>query len=189
MTSGFCRIGSAENLIAPTTKEEFEALEKRVQAGALETGIFAGGCFWCTESFFIEEPGVLGVQVGYTGGHLENPTYEQVSGKKTGHAEAVQVIYDPKITSYEKMLDAFFASHDPTQLNRQGPDVGPQYRGAIFYVNDMQKQAAEARVKSIKGAVTEVSPFTKFYRAEEYHQRYYINRGIDKDKLKEWKGK
>lgn len=196
MSTGFCRVGFAENLVPPVTKAEFEALEERVEDGELETAIFAGGCFWCTESYFIEEPGVLGVQSGYTGGRVENPTYEKVSTKLTGHAEAVQVIYDPKITSYAKMLDVFFESHDPTQLNRQGPDEGPQYRSAVFYVNDKQKEAAMKKFKDVDASgeytnkvVTELNLFKKFYRAEEYHQRYYIDRGVDKEKLKEWKGK
>ena len=193
--SGFCKIVSAEDAIAPTTKQEFQELMERVDAGELKVATFAGGCFWCTESFFLEEEGVIATQVGYTGGHVENPTYEQVGAKKTGHAEGLQVIYDPEKTDYNKMLTYFFDSHDPTQLNRQGPDIGPQYRGAIFYHDDEQKSLAEAKIKEIEASgkyddplVTELNPAVEFYRAEEYHQRYYKVKGLDLDSVKKLKG-
>lgn len=191
----FCKTSFADVVVQSTSAEEFKALEARVETGELEIATVAGGCFWCTESFFLEDKGVLATQVGYTDGHIENPTYEQVSSKITGHAEGLQVIFDPRLTSYETMLDLFFESHDPTQLNRQGPDIGPQYRGGIYYHSESQRLAAQAKIDALnaskkydKRLVTELKPATPFYRAEEYHQRYYHDRGIDKAKLKEWKG-
>lgn len=191
---GSCRVVFAATVPA-TSAEEFSALEMRVQQGELAVATFAGGCFWCTESFFLEEEGVLATQVGYTGGHIDNPSYEQVSGKKTGHAEGLQVIYDPNKVDYGRLLELFFESHDPTQLNRQGPDIGPQYRGAIFYHNEEQKRLAEAKINALDASgkykdplVTELNDASTFFRAEEYHQRYYHERGIDKSTLKKWKG-
>jgi len=140
----------------------------------------AGGCFWCTEAVFERMQGVTDVVSGYIGGHVPNPTYEQVCGKRTGHAEAVQVFYDPNKTSYPELLEVFFKTHDPTTLNRQGADVGPQYRSAIFYHDDEQKQVAERYIEQLNksGAfprpiVTKLEEATKFYVAEEYHQDYY----------------
>jgi peptide-methionine (S)-S-oxide reductase len=150
-----------------------------------KTATFAAGCFWGVEVFFREVPGVLDAQVGYTGGTLPNPTYEDVCTKRTGHAEAVEVTYDPSRARYEQLLDVFFTHHDPTQLNRQGPDVGPQYRSAIFYHDEEQRQAAEAAKtrweqsgRWSRPIVTEIVPATKFWRAEEYHQRYLEKRGL-----------
>ncbi len=139
----------------------------------METATFAGGCFWCTEAIFARLKGVISVMPGYTGGSKEHPAYEEVSTGKTGHAEAIQITFDPEIISYEKLLEIFFHLHDPTQLNRQGNDVGKQYRSAIFYHNEKQKKAAEEAKTKIPHAVTEIVPFTNFYKAEDYHQHYY----------------
>jgi peptide-methionine (S)-S-oxide reductase len=145
-----------------------------------EVATIAGGCFWCTEAIFLELKGVEKVVSGYAGGHVENPSYEQVCTGRTGHAEAIQITYDPKVISYENILRVFFTTHDPTTLNRQGADVGPQYRSAVFYHNDSQKRAAEAVIREITAEgiwkspiVTEVTAFSNFYAAEEYHQNYY----------------
>ena len=144
-----------------------------------ETAIFAGGCFWCTEAIFKEMKGVKSVVPGYIGGKRPNPTYEQVSTGATGHAEAVKIIYDPSEVSYEELLQVFFATHDPTTLNRQGNDVGTQYRSAIFYTNEKQKELAKAYIKFLNDSdvfdqyiVTEVVPATEFYEAEDYHKNY-----------------
>lgn len=143
-----------------------------------EEAIFAAGCFWGVEERFRRMPGVLVSESGYTGGRRENPTYEQVCSGATGHAEAVRVEYDPSVTSYETLVRAFFALHDPTQLNRQGPDVGSQYRSAIFYNSDEQRQIAERVREELapqffpRTIATEITEATTFWRAEEYHQGY-----------------
>lgn len=139
---------------------------------------FGGGCFWCTEAIFKRIKGVLSVESGYAGGDMENPSYEKVSSGKTGHAEAVQLTFDPKVISFEKLLEIFWATHDPTTKNRQGADVGTQYRSVIFYHNDDQKKIAEKSKEEHKNdfrekIVTDILPFKKFYKAEEYHQNYY----------------
>lgn len=145
----------------------------------VETAVFAGGCFWGVEFKFRQVEGVLATEVGYTGGKTENPTYTRVCTKNTGHAEAVRLNYDAAQISYEELLDVFFDIHDPTQLNRQGPDVGDQYRSAVFYLNEEQKQAAEKKIAALensgrykKPVVTQVAAASTFYRAEEYHQQY-----------------
>jgi peptide-methionine (S)-S-oxide reductase len=145
-----------------------------------EMATLGGGCFWCLEATFELLPGVKSVVNGYAGGHKENPTYEEVCSKTTGHAEVVQIEYDPQVVSYEKLLDMFWEIHDPTTLNRQGNDSGPQYRSVILYHNETQKQAAEsskaAAQKQWGGRiVTEIVPLKKFYRAEDYHQDYFRN--------------
>ncbi len=147
-----------------------------------DTATFASGCFWCVEAKFSQLEGVLKVTSGYTGGHVKNPNYKKVLTGTTGHAEACNIIYDPSVISYDELLEAFFLSHDPTQLNRQGNDIGTQYRSAIFYHNDSQKEKAEYYIDKLtkqliysKPIVTEVEPFTKFYVAEDYHQEYYKN--------------
>jgi methionine-S-sulfoxide reductase len=139
--------------------------------------IFAAGCFWGVQYYFDEVPGVIKSTVGYTGGQTENPTYEEVCSHTTGHAEAVELEYDPKQASYETLVKHFFRLHDPTQLNRQGPDVGDQYRSAIFYTTDEQKAIAEQikdelQIKTNDPIVTQIVPATEFYPAEEYHQKY-----------------
>lgn len=146
----------------------------------LETATLAGGCFWCTEAIFKRLKGVLSVMPGYAGGHVENPTYEQVSTGTTGHAESTQIEFDPSQISYEKLVDVFFRTHDPTTLNRQGPDVGPQYRSAIFYHDEKQRKTAEKVKERIEKEgvyespiVTEVVPFKNFYPAEAYHRDFY----------------
>jgi len=145
-----------------------------------ETATLAGGCFWCTEAIFKRLKGVIRVTPGYTGGKFENPTYNQVASQTTGHAEAIQIIFDPKVISYEKLLEVFWHLHDPTTKNRQGADVGIAYRSAIFYHNVNQKQIAEASKKRLEKSnfyqspvITEIVPFTKFYEAEESHQNFY----------------
>ncbi|MFC7157933.1 peptide-methionine (S)-S-oxide reductase MsrA [Halomarina halobia] len=151
-----------------------------------ERATFAGGCFWCVEAPLQELTGVRAVTSGYAGGETENPTYEEVCSGTTGHAEVVQVEYDPSAVSYEELLEVLFTVHDPTQLNRQGPDVGTQYRSAIFYHDDEQRESAEAFVEELEAAgiyddpvVTEIEPLEEFYEAEDYHQDYYAKNPND----------
>jgi peptide-methionine (S)-S-oxide reductase len=148
----------------------------------LDTATFATGCFWCTEVKFQQLRGVVKVVSGFSGGHVANPTYKQVCTGTTGHAEACNIIYDPSKITFEELLQAFFVSHDPTQLNRQGNDVGTQYRSAIFYHNNLQKQKANfyiAKLNTVKAyknpIVTQVVPYVVFYKAEDYHQNYFNN--------------
>lgn len=150
------------------------------QGNKLDTATFAGGCFWCTEAFFERIEGVKKVVSGYSGGSSPNPTYEQVSAGKTDYAEAVQVFYDPEVLSYEKLLEVFFATIDPTQLNRQGPDVGTQYRSVVICHNDEQQKLAREYVEYLEKSsiyvapiVSKVEAFTSFYEAEDYHQDFY----------------
>lgn len=145
-----------------------------------EVVTLGGGCFWCVEAIFEELKGVIQVESGYSGGHVANPSYEQVCTGRTGHAEAVQITFDPKAISLKELLEIFFTVHDPTTLNRQGADVGTQYRSVIFFRNDQQKAVAEQAIKDIRAAgiwnapiVTELAPFRAFYKAEGYHQRYF----------------
>ena len=147
-----------------------------------DTATFGTGCFWCTEALFEQLNGVLKVTSGYSGGHVKNPTYKEVCTGQTGHAECVQVVYEPNKITYDELLEVFFKVHDPTSLNRQGADVGTQYRSAIFYHNEEQKQKAEYYKNESdksgafdKPIVTEITAFTKFYPAEDYHQEYYEN--------------
>lgn len=146
-----------------------------------DTAVFASGCFWGTEYWLKKEDGVISTTVGYTGGEKENPTYEEVCSKKTGHAEAVQVLFNPDVVSYEKLAKIFFETHDPAQVNRQGPDVGEQYRSEIFYNSEAQKKTAEKLIGILKekgyDVATKLSPAKKFFRAEEYHQDYYEKKG------------
>jgi peptide-methionine (S)-S-oxide reductase len=147
---------------------------------------FGAGCFWGVEETFRKLPGVLNTAVGYMGGTKENPTYEEVCTDKTGHAEVVQVEFDPEQITYADLLDVFWNNHNPTTLNRQGPDVGTQYRSVIFYHDETQKELAEASKQELDRSgrfknpiVTQVEPATTFWRAEEYHQRYLQKRGMD----------
>lgn len=145
-----------------------------------EVATFGGGCFWCLEAVFEETRGVLDVVNGYAGGEVQNPTYEQVCSGTTGHAEVVQITFDPTVISYEALLKIFWLIHDPTTLNRQGNDVGTQYRSVIFYHDEQQKEQAEASIKAfstkfLKPIVTEVKPLELFFKAEAYHQNYFKN--------------
>jgi len=147
-----------------------------------ETATFGSGCFWCTEAVFQRLKGVEDVKSGYSGGNVENPTYQQVCNGNTGHAEVIQFTYDPSVISFEELLEVFWKTHDPTTLNRQGNDTGTQYRSVIFYHTPEQKELAEFYKKKLDAAkvynnpvVTEITPFTKFYPAENYHQDYYDN--------------
>lgn len=140
---------------------------------------FAGGCFWCTEASFERINGVVDVISGYSGGRTEHPTYREVCSETTGHAEAIQIYFDPSVVTFDKLLDVFFVAHDPTQLNRQGNDIGESYRSAIYYQNEKQKEILDAKIKALNKStfngkiVTEVKAFDEFWVAEEYHQNYY----------------
>lgn len=162
-----------------TVQEFKEPIKMEIQNGK-EIATFAGGCFWCTEAIFQEIKGVEKVTSGYIGGKIKNPTYKEVCSGETGHAEAIQITFDPTKVAYEDLLEVFFGTHDPTTLNRQGADVGTQYRSEIFYYSEAQKMKAENYIKFIekeqlysKPIVTKVSPATEFYAAEDYHQDYY----------------
>lgn len=157
-----------------------KAETKQQENVKVEKATFGGGCFWCTEAVFKLIDGVVATEVGYAGGDLPNPTYEQVCTGTTGHAEVCQITYNPEIVSYNKLLEIFFKSHDPTTLNRQGADVGTQYRSVIFYHNEEQKNLAINFIKKLelegvfsKPIVTQVEPLKNYYRAEEYHQNYF----------------
>ena len=145
----------------------------------VDTAIFAGGCFWCSEAMFEELKGVQSVESGYSGGTVSNPSYEQVCTGTTGHAESIRIIYDTSVITYDDLLKIFFTTHDPTTLNRQGADAGTQYRSAVFYLNDKQKEAAEKIKKDFAPTiwddpvVTEITAYKNFYKAEDYHQGYY----------------
>jgi peptide-methionine (S)-S-oxide reductase len=159
-----------------------DAMNEPIQPGARETATLAGGCFWCLEAVFEQLRGVERVESGYTGGQVPNASYEEVCTGKTGHAEAVQVAFDPAVISYRELLEVFFAIHDPTTLNRQGADVGTQYRSAIFYHTPEQQRNAETLIAELNARkiwdrpiVTELTPATMFYGAEEYHQGYFRN--------------
>jgi peptide-methionine (S)-S-oxide reductase len=147
-----------------------------------EIATLAGGCFWCLEAVYQEMEGVLSVASGYMGGHVDNPSYQDVCMGTTGHAEVVQLTFDPEVTSYREILEVFFAIHDPTTLNRQGNDAGTQYRSAIFYHDESQRATAEDLIRELNAEriwdspiVTEVQPAVRFYKAEEYHQEYFLN--------------
>ena len=150
----------------------------------MEKATFAAGCFWGVEDVFRDLPGVSSTRVGYTGGHTENPTYRDVCAGETGHAEAVEVTFDPASISYDKLLDVFWKSHDPTQLNRQGPDLGTQYRSAVFYHSGKQRLAVEESRdrlhnsgRLMRSVATEIVAATTFWEAEEYHQKYHLKHG------------
>jgi peptide methionine sulfoxide reductase msrA/msrB len=153
----------------------------QIEAGRYGSAIFAGGCFWGVEYYLQKAPGVISVTSGYTGGQVKNPTYKEVCTGKTGHAEAVKIVYDPAKTSYERLLKLFLEIHDPTQLGRQGPDIGDQYRSEIFYMNDDQKKIAEENLNILKSKgliiTTALTKASEFYPAEAYHQDYYFNNG------------
>jgi peptide-methionine (S)-S-oxide reductase len=149
-----------------------------------DTATFGAGCFWCTEAQFQQLKGVLHVESGYSGGHTANPTYKEVCTGNTGHAEVTNVYYDPSVISFDELLAAFFVTHDPTQLNRQGNDVGTQYRSVVFYHNEEQRSKSISYIKKLNeekvypsDIVTEVAQFVRFYKAEDYHQNYYNQNG------------
>ncbi|MFQ3681881.1 peptide-methionine (S)-S-oxide reductase MsrA [Roseiflexus sp.] len=146
-----------------------------------DVATLGGGCFWCLEAVYDEIEGVISVESGYAGGHKPNPAYEEVCTGRTGHAEVVQITFDPQVITFRDLLDIFFSIHDPTTPNRQGADVGPQYRSIILYHNDEQRRIAEETIAELNAAqiwhapiVTEVKPFTEFWMAEEYHQEYFV---------------
>lgn len=151
---------------------------------AVDTATFGAGCFWCVEAVFQRTKGVLSVKSGYSGGHVDNPTYQQVCNGNTGHAEVIQLTFDPKTVSFVELLEVFFGTHDPTTLNRQGADEGTQYRSAIFYHSDDQRRIAEDIKQKLDASgafkspiVTEISAFKRFYPAEDYHQNYFNDNG------------
>ena len=151
-------------------------------AAQTETATLGGGCFWCTEAIFRSLKGVESVESGYSGGHTKNPTYQEVCTGETGHAEVIQITFNPQVISFTEILEVFFETHDPTSLNRQGADAGTQYRSVIFYHTPHQKELAEKYINELnsenvyrKPVVTEVAQFEKFYKAENYHQNYFAN--------------
>ena len=157
-------------------------MSEHTSSDHLEVATLGGGCFWCVEAVFVRVEGVEQVVSGYAGGHVPDPTYEQVCSKTTGHAEVVQVTFDPDAVSYHDLLEIFFTTHDPTTPNRQGADVGPQYRSIVLYHDDAQRETAEAVIEALEEAgvfgdpiVTEVEPLDTFYPAEDYHQDYFAN--------------
>jgi peptide-methionine (S)-S-oxide reductase len=172
--------GSVAGPIAPP------AAENSAKGIPMKKATFGAGCFWGVEATFRRIPGVVETAVGYAGGQTENPTYKEVCTDRTGHAEVVEVEYDPSKVSYGQLLDVFWSSHDPTQVNRQGPDYGTQYRTVIFYHDDEQKAEAEASKQNLEASrrfarpiATQIVPAGPFYRAEEYHQRYLEKRGLE----------
>ncbi len=170
-----CQANHKDNVIT----QQSEPIAMNIEKGT-EVATLAGGCFWCTEAVFLELEGVKTVKSGYIGGKTVNPTYKDVTSGETGHAEAIQITFDPAKITYEELLEIYFATHDPTTLNRQGNDIGTQYRSEIFYHNDQQKEIAESYIAQLnhentfgKKLVTKLSPASKFYVAEDYHQNYY----------------
>lgn len=157
-------------------------MTEMTSSGQKETATFGNGCFWCTEAIFKSLKGVETVESGYSGGKIKNPTYREVCSGLTGHAEVIQITFDPSVITYDELLEVFWETHDPTTPNRQGADVGTQYRSAVFYHTPEQKEAAEKYKAELnkqnvynKPVVTEITPFDKFYKAEDYHQNYYAN--------------
>ncbi|WP_246085417.1 peptide-methionine (S)-S-oxide reductase MsrA [Solitalea koreensis] len=149
-----------------------------------DTVTFGAGCFWCVEAIFQQLKGVISVTSGYSGGSIQNPTYKEICTGTTGHAEVAQIVYDPKVISFPELLEAFWSSHDPTTMNRQGADIGTQYRSVIFYHNSEQKELSEKYKKELNASgafknpvITEIAPFAKFYKAEDYHQNYFNSNG------------
>jgi peptide-methionine (S)-S-oxide reductase len=173
-------LGASGFYFYPDTEKKAMTTEPKELSAHCEFATLAGGCFWCVEAVFEEVKGIERVESGYTGGATENPTYRQICTGTTDHAEVVQVAFDPKVISYREILEIFFVVHDPTSLNRQGADVGTQYRSAIFYHSPQQKQIAEGLIAEFNAQkiwdrpiVTQVAPLEKFYRAEDYHQGYF----------------
>jgi len=171
-------------LLGVVTSQPGGQAQKGTTMTKADTATFAAGCFWGVEAAFTKVKGVSSTAVGYTGGHTEKPTYRDVCSDTTGHAEAVEVVFDPQVISYEQLLEELWVIHDPTTLNRQGPDFGSQYRSAIFYHSPEQQAAAVASKENLQKSgryqlpvVTEIVPAAKFWRAEEYHQRYFEKHG------------
>jgi peptide methionine sulfoxide reductase msrA/msrB len=177
---------TGERLTAKNTRHcvnsvSIDFVPAQVDPGRYGTAIFAGGCFWGVEYFLQKSPGVISVTSGFIGGHVKNPSYKEVCTGRTGHAEAVKIVYDPEKTSYEKLLRLFMEIHDPTQVGGQGPDLGDQYRSEIFYMNDEQKKIADTNIGILKSkglkVATAVTKASEFYEAEDYHQDYYFRNG------------
>ena len=172
---------TSKNIRHCVNSVSLDFIPANLESGRYGTAIFAGGCFWGVEYFLQKAPGVISVTSGYTGGHVKNPSYQEVCTGTTGHAEAVKIIYDPNKTSYDKLVRLFLEIHDPTQVGGQGPDIGDQYRSEIFYLNNEQKIIAEKNIKILKDkgikVVTAVTPASEFYPAEAYHQDYYFKNG------------
>lgn len=171
-----CTSPKAESQEISSTKKS----NIKMDTSGLDTATFGGGCFWCVEAVYQQLKGVVSVASGYSGGQRENPSYEQVCSGATGHAEVVQIVFDPKVISFDELLEVFWTVHDPTTLNRQGADIGTQYRSVVFYNSEQQHLTAQMYKDKLnkEGAfpnpvVTEISPLTKFYKAEGYHQNYY----------------
>jgi len=167
-----------------STNQQTPPMTQNTPSSQIDTATFGGGCFWCTEAQFQLLDGVLSVQSGFSGGSVKNPSYKEVCTGQTGHAEVIQVTYDTTKLSYDELLEAFWTSHDPTQLNRQGNDIGTQYRSVIFYHNENQHQLAESYKKKLndsgayeKSVVTEISPSSVFYKADDSHQNYFNENG------------
>lgn len=179
-TAVFALSACAQNDEKVNTKH---MIDVSVEGKSLETATFGAGCFWCVEAVFQQLKGVEKVESGYSGGTVKNPGYREVTGGKTGHAEVVQIHFNPAVISFETLLEVFWSTHDPTTLNRQGNDVGTQYRSAVFYHDEAQKQAAIRVKKKVAEPlwddpiVTEISPFTGYYPAEDYHQNYWFENG------------
>jgi peptide methionine sulfoxide reductase msrA/msrB len=164
----------------PSPASKAGSKDKSAKSQKTEIATFAAGCFWGVEDKFSKVKGVISTRVGYTGGKVENPTYRMVCSDRTGHAESIEIVFDPSVVSYTRLLEYFFDFHDPTQINRQGPDIGTQYRSVIFYHSDEQKEAALKMIRSLKNSgkyrqpiATQVVPASKFYQAEDYHQQYH----------------
>ena len=178
--TSFNACASQPDISTSATFKEMNQSKNRTTNMKKDTATFAAGCFWCVEAQFQQLEGVDTVVSGYLGGHVPNPSYKDVCTGTTGHAEACNIVYDPNVISYDELLSAFFTAHDPTQLNRQGNDVGTQYRSGIYFHNDEQKTKAEYYIKKLNdekaydnAVVTEVQPYKDFYVAEDYHQNYY----------------
>jgi peptide methionine sulfoxide reductase msrA/msrB len=172
---------TAKNIRHCVNSVSLDFVPSQLEPGRYGTAIFAGGCFWGVEYFLQKSPGVISVTSGFTGGHVKNPSYKEVCTGRTGHAEAVKIIYDPEKTTYEKLLKLFLEIHDPTQIGGQGPDLGDQYRSEIFYLNDDQRKIADKNIEILKDkglkVVTAVTKASEFYDAEDYHQDYYFKNG------------
>ncbi len=168
--------------VLPLTNLNGQEMDEDINIDRIQTATFGSGCFWCTEAIFEQLKGVQTVTSGYSGGEIDNPTYQMISSGESGYAEVIQLTFDPNIISYQSLLEIFWKMHDPTTLNRQGADVGTQYRSVVFYHSDLQKTTAEFFKNELEKAkvwanpiVTEISPYTNFYMAESYHQNYYQN--------------